>query len=595
MNKPFILFFLYFLLLITGASGQQMLQKKITVAARNRPVQEVLKQAEKQAGFFFSYNNNIVKSDSLVTVSVRNRPVKDLLEALFGDKYQYIESNDHLIIQPALSYQYWYVSGVVVDKITGEPVGYATVYERQQLVSTMTDERGRFRLQLKERRPNAAISISKVSYADTLIQLSQEQPQELRISMEQVSYTLDSVVISGVEKNWLAGMFLSSRQTMNSINLNHFFAKQPFQFSLTPGLGSHGRMGAQVINKFSMNILGGYTAGVNGFELGGLFNIVKKDMGYVQIGGLFNIVGGNAYGLQVGGLHNSVLDSMSGVQIAGISNIVSHDMKGIQVAGLYNQASRSKGIQVSGIGNINVKEASGINIGGVFNSTRYMDGVQVSGLANVNVKKTRGLQIAGLANISVQEINGIQISGLLNMAKVLKGVQIGMINIADTSEGYSIGLLNIVRKGYHKLSVSTSELQRLTVAYKSGNERLYSILTAGMQLDNRQKAYSIGYGLGSDLRLGRKGWLLNPELTHQYFYTGNEAQQNLLTRLQLNIKYRLGRFADIYAGPAFSVLYARNHSTPEGYRQDLINGYPSVSFGEEVRGWIGWNIGLDLF
>ncbi len=142
---------------------------------------------------------------------------------------------------------------------------------------------------------------------------------------------------------------------MNSLNLDGFFSKQPFQFSLTPGLGSHGRMGAQVINKFSLNILGGYTAGVNGFELGTLFNIVKQDMKYVEIAGLFNIVGGKASGIQVAGLYNSVLDSVSGIQIAGLSNIAARDMKGIQVGGIYNHAYHSKGVQIAGIGTINVE------------------------------------------------------------------------------------------------------------------------------------------------------------------------------------------------------------------------------------------------
>ena len=37
-------------------------------------------------------------------------------------------------------------------------------------------------------------------------------------------------------------------------------------------------------------MFGGYTAGVNGLEIGGLFNLNKKDVRYVQAAGLFNIV-----------------------------------------------------------------------------------------------------------------------------------------------------------------------------------------------------------------------------------------------------------------------------------------------------------------
>jgi hypothetical protein len=596
MNKPYrtALLLLMSILASFASAGQNMLQKKVTVQAQNQPVRDVLKSIEKQTGFYFSYNNNIVGSDSIVSVSAKNKSVEEVLKVLFNNRYQYIESSDHLIIQPAASFQYWYVSGMVVDKVTGEPISYATVYERQQLISTMTDENGRFRLSLKERRPNASISISKVSYTDTLIMLSSEQPQDIKVGIQQVSYVIDSIVISGVEKNWLANAFLSSKQTMNSLNLDNFFSKQPFQFSLTPGLGSHGRMGAQVVNKFSLNILGGYTAGVNGFELGTLFNIVKHDMGYAQVAGLFNIVGGNVSGVQIGGLYNSVLDSVSGIQIAGLSNIVTKDMKGIQIGGLYNYSFHSKGVQIAGLGSVNVKSCKGVAIGGLFNSTQNMDGVQIAGFSNVNVKETKGVQIAGIANVSTKGMNGLQIAGFVNITKRLKGVQIGFINIADTSDGYSIGFLNVIIKGYHKVSISTSEMQHLTVSYKSGNQRLYSILTAGMQLDNSKKAFSVGYGLGSDRSIG-KGFYLNPEFTHQYFYIGDDDQQNLLTRLQLNIKYRLGKSCAIYAGPAFSVLYAKQTLPVEGYSSDLSNGYHKISFSKEVIGWVGWNVGLDLF
>lgn len=597
MKRPFTLpaLILCFLLCPFVVSAQHYLHKKVTLHVKNKPVAGVLKTIEQQGNFYFSYNNNIIREDSLVSLSAVNKEVQQVLESLFGKRYLYIERDNYIILQPALSNQYWYVSGVVIDKSTGERVSNATVYERQQLVSTMTNEQGYFRLQLKERRPDVNISVSKISYSDTLVVLSSAAQQaELTLSIAPVAYQLDSVVISGVERTWLGSAFLSSKQTMNSLNLNSFFSKQPFQFSLTPGLGSHGRMGAQVINKFSFNVFGGYTAGVNGFELGTLFNIVKKDMKYAQIAGVFNIVGGSVSGVQIAGLHNTVLDSMSGVQVAGLTNVVSRKMKGVQVAGLYNHAVYGEGVQVGGLGNIALRQAAGVQIGGFFNCTKKMNGTQIAGFANVNVKKMKGIQIAGLANVSVKEVSGLQIAGFVNFTKVLKGVQIGFINIADTSEGYSIGLLNIVRKGYHKISISTSELQHLNIAYKSGNQKLYSILVGGFQLTDKEQAYSFGYGLGSDMRLG-KGFYFNPELTSLYVYTGNWEQQNLLNRLQINIKYRLGKFCSIYMGPAVSILYAKPVGYVEGYRSDFINGYPSFSMGKEVTGWIGWNIGFELF
>jgi hypothetical protein len=49
-----------------------------------------------------------------------------------------------------------------------------------------------------------------------------------------VSYVIDSVVISGVEKNWLAGALLSSKQTMNSLNLDNFSAGNRSRFPSHP-------------------------------------------------------------------------------------------------------------------------------------------------------------------------------------------------------------------------------------------------------------------------------------------------------------------------------------------------------------------------
>ncbi len=593
----FIFFTSLFLLSVLPAQplfAQNILSRKISLNAHKKTVAEALKEIEKKGQFYFSYNNNILKADSIVSISVHDCSIEQLLDKLFDKKYEYRERDNHLILHPASLSQQNYISGRVVDASTGEPVSYATVYDRQQLISTMTDEKGFFQLQLKDKRQAVNINISKVSYADTMVRLSGAPSQAPRISIQPISYTLDSVVISGVERTWLAKRFLSTKQTMNSLNLSHFFSGQSFQFSLTPGLGSHGKMGAQVINKFSFNILGGYTAGVNGLEIGSLFNIVKQDVQYLQIAGLFNVTGGSMYGVQIGGLHNNVLNNINGIQIGGLSNVVRQHGHGIQIAGLYNQASGIKGIQVSGLCNINTQYMKGVQIGGLANRNQTISGIQVAGISNINTGSVNGVQIAGLMNINTGVSEGVQIAGFFNKATKVKGIQVGIVNITDTSEGYAIGLVNIVHNGYHKLSVSASEIQDLNLSYKSGNSRLYSILSGGMQLNFAQKAFSAGYGLGSDRKLG-KGFYINPQLMHLYFFTGNWEAQNLVERLELNLKYRLGKHILIYGGPAFSILYYKPTMDKPGYRSSFATNYPAISFSPRVKGWIGWNMGLDLW
>ncbi|OYW18030.1 MAG: hypothetical protein B7Z54_06910, partial [Sphingobacteriales bacterium 12-47-4] len=147
--------------------------------------------------------------------------------------------------------------------------------------------------------------MSKEFYADTMIKLSPRHTQEVTITMipatdaeENTTVTpLDYLIpdslqatkiiptdslsyadLGKVERTGMGKFLLSSGQKIQSLNLKKFFTERPFQVSLIPGLSSHGKLSSQVINKFSLNVLGGYTAGTQGIEIGGIFNIDKKDV-----------------------------------------------------------------------------------------------------------------------------------------------------------------------------------------------------------------------------------------------------------------------------------------------------------------------------
>jgi hypothetical protein len=320
-----------------------------------------------------------------------------------------------------------------------------------------------------------------------------------------------------------------------------------------------------VVNNVSLNILGGYNGGVNGVEVGGLFNIDKKAVRYVQVAGLFNIDGGPVQGVQVGGINNTVLNAVEGIQVAGINNIVTGKFSGIQVGGVYNHVTDS------------------------------VRGFQIAGVGNFARRAVKGTQVAGVANISNHAMNGLQIAGVLNYAKVLKGVQVGLINIADTSEGLSIGLINIVLKGYHKLSFSSDEIVRANVAFKTGSRKLYSILQAGFNFNDSAEVFTFGYGLGSEFRLG-KNFSINPELTAQQLYLGSWDHANILSRARLNLTVHLGKYLSFFAGPVYNVYYSSQDIHVAGYKKGLPpSGYTTHTFGSNVKGWLGWTAGINLF
>lgn len=585
-----------------SADAQRILDKRINISVREQRLDDVLAIISNQAGFSFSYNSSIVKRDSLVTMNIQGQTVRHVLNQLFNGGYEYKESGNYVILRrislqltsvtkssPAKDKSYT-ISGYVVNSETGERLSDVSIYETAYLTSTLTDANGNFNIRLKDKYKTTSLAVSKDAFEDTTVSVPQKYDLQLVIAIVPVldkaivstpnsfeladttfvntdTVSLDSNTVDEIEQTGFGRFLISAKQKIGSLNMKKFFTEKPFQFSVIPGVSSQGNMSGQVVNNFSFNLLGGYTAGVNGIELGGLFNLNKKDVKYVQAAGLFNITGGSVTGLQLGGLHNTSLKHVKGVQAAGINNYVKGNFAGMQIAGVSN-----------------------INAGTI-------NGVQAAGVFNYQNRNSNTVQIAGVANIGGGEVKGLQVGGVFNYAKKLKGVQIGLINISDTSDGYSIGLINVVMKGYHKLAMYTTESVDANIAFKTGSRRLYSILMAGMNVDREDaKLYTFGYGLGIEWGLAR--WLsLNPELTSQYLYLGSWDHLNLMNKLHLQLNIKLGHRFALFGGPSLAVYYTDQPTPIAGYKYDVLpRSYHSFSLGSaKLRGWFGWNAGISIF
>jgi len=592
-----------------SANAQNILDRNISIEVNRQRLDHVLEILSNKGNFFFSYNSNIIQSDTLVSLKITNRSIRDALFILFGNGYEFRESGNYIILrrapiklrlvtdQAVSDDKFYSVSGYVIDDQTGEKVSDASIYEKLRLAYASTNNEGYFKIRLKSKYKTAAITVSKQFYEDTTVVIEPRYNQSVNITIVPSDISEHTVTITPqnynapesiqlevpindsahwlytyikkdsvlVEKTALGRWLVSSKQKIQSINLSKFFTVRPIQGSIIPGLSTNGKLNSQVINNFSFNMFGGYSGGVDGFEMGGLFNIDKKDVQYVQLAGLFNSVGGSVRGLQLGGISNTVLDSLSGIQLGGITNYVRKNFIGWQLGGVYNHVGGS------------------------------MKGWQMAGITNFTNHKTQGAQIAGIANISSRQVNGVQIAGIFNYTRRLKGVQIGLINVTDSSTGYSIGLINIVFKGYHKLSLSSNEVLNVNAAFKTGSSKLYSILLAGANADTNKKAFSFGYGFGSELPLGKR-FAINPEITAQYLYLGTWEYLNLLNKFSLLFTVKFGKYFSIYAGPSYSVFISDQTTPVPGYKSNIpFDSFHKNEFSSRVTGWVGWTAGINIF
>ena len=549
------------------------LSRIISVNVSNQKLQHVLDKISTQGNFTFSYSGSILQRDSIVSIAASNKTIRDVLDQLFRGEVDCRESGDYIILRPAFRKfsvvpeniytrkNIYEIEGHVLDDRTGEKVSDASVYEKKLLRSTLTDDKGYFKLKFKTAQQGVIITVSKENFRDTSIQFL----SDITVSARGYSSTdSDAGPSNRVERSAFGRFLTSSRQRIQSLNIPDFIANSPFQASLIPGISSHGMLSSQIVNKGSLNIWGGYTAGVDGIELGGIFNVNKKDVRKLQLAGVLNVVGGSVKGVQAAGLANLVLDSVDGVQAAGLANTVRKSVSGVQVAGLVN---------------------AGLD---------KLDGVQVAGIVNFAMKSVSGTQIAGIANINGGSLKGSQIAGIVNYSRNVQGLQIGLFNVADTSSGWSFGLLNLVRKGYHKVSIYTNEVLHTNIAIKTGNAKLYTILIGGTNVSSSEKLYSAGIGWGHDFIFSNR-LSLAAELSTQFLYVGKPVNEHYLNKVQTLLQFRIMKGITAFAGPSYSVYQSKHFGiAEEGYKTVIAPKY-STALSDTAKGWIGWNVGLSFF
>ena len=315
--------------------------------------------------------------------------------------------------------------------------------------------------------------------------------------------------------------------------------KRAAQLSLVYPLGTNGIDADQYINNFSLNVWAGYAAGVQGFELAGLGNLIRQDVQGFQGAGLANVVGRDSRGFQVAGLTNLVKQDVSGIQLAGIGNLAGGSITGMQASGIFSFTN----------GNVT--------------------GSQLSGQANFAKGDVSGGQVSSLANFAGGKVKGLQLGTLVNYAGVLSGVQIGLVNIVRKYEkGATIGFINIVKGGYSKFELSGDDITLLNGGYKSGTKRLYGIVTAGIDPDKERWVYGLGFGTQIDFK-GRFFGNVESTLSHVLSTERKLDGNYLLQRLYLNMGYTVFGGVQVVAGPVLNIYFEDFNNDPEDTFSDI--------------------------
>lgn len=636
-TKVFILIFIF--ALNYASFAQTLLQKQISIPPSEYKITELLTIIEQKANLRFSYNSKLVDKSTIINFSANNNTVEECLNNIFDNSVKYRTSGKYVIlldnsIQQNNQKQKFVVQGKITTS-DNKPIPNVSVYDVSNQQSTITKDDGTFSFTVNSADDFSGLSIGKYGFLDTAFVYDYKLNQSLNIELQ----ATDSSYFTNIRQQTVSDDFdffryvktvIPNKILINSKNLNHIVDTKAFQVSLIPGIGSNLSKFGVLKNKVSINVLIGYSRGVENLEIAGLMNIDKEDVKWLQLAGLTNLVGGDVSGVQIGGIANAVNGQVDGFQAGGVANFVKKDFAGFQAGGVLNfNANNFDGAQIVGVTNTTLGNFDGTQIGGVTNFTygkfdgfqcagvlnivfNKFNGTQIAGVLNATKNNFTGIQIAGVANFVADTINGGQISGVWNVSQTTdfqiagllnttlnnKGIQIALLNYADTSSGVSIGLISFVRKGYNKPLISANEVLNLNFNFHMGTEKFYNIFSIGYQ-PAKELIWGLGYGFGHKLNFNN--WAnLNIELTVKTlnYNTLWNKEWFIYSNLAFIWDFRIKDKVSLYFGPTVNFYLwdkTKNIETLE-YLSSTYNYpiYTNESSNLLSKSWIGFTFGVSL-
>jgi hypothetical protein len=586
---------------------ERFLSKKVTLDIPQCSLEVALREIGKAGQFRFSYDADLIHGDRQVSLKAKNSPVAELLREMLGKDVRPREVGNHVILvrnratgREKQLFSEMVVTGTIRSGFDRKPLGDVTVYEVENKKSAVSLTDGSYKVTMPSGKKIRGIAFCKSGYADTVIFVGQAAERRVDLilkptdgDLKRLNMISGSVAVSATDSMGLVRWLVPWEAMVNAQNLE-VRTSRTFQASVIPYIGTNWKVTGAITNRFSLNLLAGYTGGLRGVELGGLLNITRNNISGVQIGGLGNIVGGTGNGWQVGGLFNFDLGKFEGVQIGGLMNYVPDTISGVQIGGLTNIVTgRIKGVQVAGLTNIVTQNCDGWQVAGLLNLTlKDVKHLQLAGLVNYG-RNVDGLQVGGLVNIATQYNSGVQVAGLVNYATYVHGLQIGLINISKKVEkGVPIGLFSFVLEGYHLFEVSGNEIFYGNVAFKSGTRSFYNFVQFGMGSDYKLQG---SYGIGTIFTLKKK-LSMNIDASAGFVYHPTDTiYHGLLLKFAPAIEYRFAKHFAIFGGPAYNFfLFSKGEAsaTPRGL--STYDFYFESTENASIQMWIGGVLGIRL-
>lgn len=553
--------FFYFCPFNTRAQKTPYLEKKINLKAGNIPLSDVFKLIETQTGVVFSYNPKQVNAQRKINAKYVNTPLRlvmdDLVKLMLCG---YKLKNNYIILlcesrpetQPLTASVF---SGYIYSSTDSSVLENVSVYLSSGKYAAVSDRYGYFSISFSKTQTKVQLSVAKRNFKDTSFTLSYPAMQNVKLYIDPlVTATIvpvEPIVLHTPNKtpdslpavtatppvpekrlSWLPNI---NKMKVNLKNIKDTFFNR-FSLSLVPPIGTNKLLSFNTVNKYSLNLLVGYSKGVSIVEIGGAVNVDDGNVSYAQVGGIGNHVSGSVKGAQVGGVYNMVKQEVNGAQVGGVFSF-SKKITGAQVGGVFTHAQQIKGVQVSGVYSYASQKVSGGQIGGVFTMSDTVAGLQLGGVFNHS-----------------GYLKGVQVAGLFNHSTTMNGFQLAPFNFARDAKGIPFGFFSFVKNGYHKIEVSLNEMRMANLGFRTGVDHLHNVFFAGISVQETNRLWTYGYGFGTSFKITDK-WSINADISAQQLNPVGSAQKylDLVNRILVTAEFAPAKKLRVALGPSYNI------------------------------------------
>ncbi|HBZ25774.1 MAG TPA: hypothetical protein DEO54_05970 [Rikenellaceae bacterium] len=205
-----------------GNLYQDDLKRVVTITRGRATVYRLLSKISEQTGLLFIYDSKIVENDKRVVVEPGEYPLEDAVRIITGNRDLRIKIEENYILLylpnadkaepeikkrdeiPSANNQtqeggHFAISGAIKDRLTDEPIEFATISVNDKPYGTVSNLNGEFIFTLPDSLLDSHIKISHLGYQSRLFKASLLAGQRATFYLDQRIIPLQEIVVRAID------------------------------------------------------------------------------------------------------------------------------------------------------------------------------------------------------------------------------------------------------------------------------------------------------------------------------------------------------------------------------------------------------------